>query len=305
MLFELYDLKPYNPHINIALDEILCYFLALRQEPRNMRLMKGGLRLWCNPLSIVLGRSNQPEDVLQFLPPSAASSAAVPQIARRISGGGTVLHSPNCLNYSIFLSLNHYPAFFSVQQAYQKLLGMVASCLQSQNIAAELRGTDLAVPVTNSKFTNLMKISGNAQFRKRNILVLHGTLIMQPQVIELIELYLKHPPEEPAYRQERRHRHFLTSLPYNFNIPNFYGCIKEQFKRLTGERHSIPLAIEDRQELYRMADSLAKERYTNRAWIEKGQLSFPTEGKKNENKKNENKRGSWPPNPYYNPASIL
>jgi lipoate-protein ligase A len=55
-------------------------------------------------------------------------------------------------------------------------------------------------------------VSGNAQQRKRNYLLHHGTLLydFDPAISER---YLRIPARQPEYRQQRRDSAFLTNLP--------------------------------------------------------------------------------------------
>jgi lipoate-protein ligase A len=55
-----------------------------------------------------------------------------------------------------------------------------------------------------------LKISGNAQRRKRDRLLFHGTFLLDFD-IELVEHLLPMPTREPDYRRRRPHREFLTN----------------------------------------------------------------------------------------------
>jgi lipoate-protein ligase A len=57
------------------------------------------------------------------------------------------------------------------------------------------------------------KFSGNAQQRKRRHLLHHGTLLCRGCDIAAMSRFLKPPPRQPAYRDERSHDDFLTLLP--------------------------------------------------------------------------------------------
>ncbi len=55
------------------------------------------------------------------------------------------------------------------------------------------------------------KISGNAQRRKRNALLFHGTILYAMQG-DLVGRYLKHPARQPEYREDRPHGAFLRTI---------------------------------------------------------------------------------------------
>jgi lipoate-protein ligase A len=56
-----------------------------------------------------------------------------------------------------------------------------------------------------------LKISGNAQRRKKEFLLFHGTFLLQFD-LSLIPAVLPMPSKQPAYRQCRPHRDFLANL---------------------------------------------------------------------------------------------
>jgi lipoate-protein ligase A len=73
----------------------------------------------------------------------------------------------------------------------------------------------LGLPVEVQGFTDLavsnLKFSGNAQRRKRNALIFHGTFLLNLD-IGLLGQVLRFPSKEPGYRQGRSHADFLTNL---------------------------------------------------------------------------------------------
>ncbi len=263
MAFELLDLKPRNPFLSVALDEALCRYVARTGGT-------GGLRLWSNPQSIIFGRTcdaakniKDPQAVLNVSHKRSRWSTQ-PMLLRRASGGGTVLHGPGNLNYSIFVSLGRYPEMFSLRHSYEALLGIVARALEAQGIPAHFRGqSDLVIETPLGE----RKISGNAQFRKHNVLVLHGTLITRGELIEQISEMLPHPPKEPEYRAGREHRQFLGSLPDSFDISAFYHCLSGEFRSLLGVDRLVALSTKARREVYGLARALVYEYYAGREWI--------------------------------------
>jgi lipoate-protein ligase A len=70
-------------------------------------------------------------------------------------------------------------------------------------------------PVTVEGFTDLavngLKFSGNAQRRKRRLLLFHGTFLLDFD-LSLVEKLLRPPSRQPPYRENRPHADFLTRL---------------------------------------------------------------------------------------------
>jgi lipoate-protein ligase A len=56
-----------------------------------------------------------------------------------------------------------------------------------------------------------IKFSGNAQRRKKHVLLFHGALLLNFDLGVISEL-LPMPSKEPDYRKNRSHRDFLTNL---------------------------------------------------------------------------------------------
>ena len=280
MLFEYHDLKARNPYLGLALDESLCLHLA-----RNKLSMpfQGGFRLWSSPYSVILGRTCKVQEVLSY-PPLFSSEAHAARrykykntpflqgalaLCRRLSGGGTVLHGPGNLNYTIFLSLNAYPQMYPLKHSYNVLLNILKDALQAQNIACTLAGlSDLALI---EKDGTLRKISGNAQFRRRQILVFHGTLITRKEIISKMKKYLSHPPKEPGYRSGRKHKDFMGYLPPSFDFAAFYNYFSKRIRELGGKNESLALlSLEQKRSVYALARRIAQKQYSHPEWILKG-----------------------------------
>ncbi len=215
-----------TPYYNLALEEALAVNLVKHG-------IAGGLRFWEGPRSIIIGLSEKPEitvgkeNIDRFLNrfetkklPSKPAENDPPYIARRASGGGTVVHEPGWnLNFSLFVSLKTKPELFPVASSYQTFLGLISSALNRQGLSSKCKGkSDLAM---ESEESDWKKISGNAQFRKKDCIVQHGTLILDPRLISLVAELLPHPPEEPEYRKGRSHESFVTSLPIHFSPLKF------------------------------------------------------------------------------------
>jgi lipoate-protein ligase A len=177
---------------NLALDEAL----LLQAEAGH-----GGeiLRVWEWPaLAVVLGSGCKlAEDVDE----AACQADAVP-ILRRSSGGGTVLLGPGCLCFSLVLAFSRDPMLADVRPSYRFILTRLIEALDVPGV--EQAGiSDLAL--------DGRKFSGNAQQRKRNHLLHHGTLLYAFD-LGLVGRYLRPPPRQPEYRGQREHAAFLRNL---------------------------------------------------------------------------------------------
>ena len=191
------DLTLPTPAENLALDEALL-------DQAEATGGSGVLLFWESPQPfVVLGYANQ---VAQEVHVEACRERNIP-ILRRCSGGGTVLQGPGCLNYSVILNFNESPALQTITGTNQFVMtrqrDALARLLQ-QEVTIEGH-TDLALAG--------LKFSGNAQRRKREWLLFHGTFLLSGFDLALISECLLPPPLQPAYRRRRAHDEFLTRLP--------------------------------------------------------------------------------------------
>src|SRR5262249_43560081 len=124
---------------------------------------------------------------------------------RRASGGGAVLLGGGCLCFSLVLAYDRSPQLRGVRSSYVAILDVVRKALMSVLPDIVRCGiTDLSV--------ERRKFSGNAQQRKQNYLLHHGTLLYGFD-IDRVERYLRQPARQPEYRNNRDHRSFLMNLP--------------------------------------------------------------------------------------------
>lgn len=150
------DLELRDPTINIALEEAIARTVSSGSAPPT-------LRFWRDKYSAVLGRSQAARKELNMKRCREVELSVV----RRPSGGGTVLHHPNNLNYSLYL-----PEADSgtVREEAIRLSHPVATALQEIGLAPSVQ--------PNGLFIGTKKIGGTAQSRRWGLLH-HGTLLLK------------------------------------------------------------------------------------------------------------------------------
>lgn len=190
------DLSFPTPAENLACDEAL---LDLAEE-------QGGppvLRLWESSVPfVVLGYANKLAEEVNL---PACREHGVP-VLRRCSGGGTVVQGPGCLNYAVVLPIAGSPALQSITGTNSFVMERTRRALTAAlGQAVRVEGhTDLAI--------GDLKFSGNAQRRKREWLLFHGTVLLSGFDLSLIPRVLRQPPRQPEYRRLRGHGEFVTAL---------------------------------------------------------------------------------------------
>jgi lipoate-protein ligase A len=160
------------------------------------------LRFWePEDCFVVVGYSNE---VAREVNVAACRKAGI-GIFRRCSGGGTVLQGPGCLNYSLALKINGCPEMETISGANRLIMQRHREALSGiLRRPVEVKGcTDLAV--------GGLKFSGNAQRRKRNALLFHGTFLLRFD-LSLMDRFLNMPTRQPDYRAGRPHNRFLMNL---------------------------------------------------------------------------------------------
>ena len=148
---------------------------------------------------VVLGRSSP---VLEHVITPACRTDGVP-ILRRLTGGGSVVLGPGCLNYAVALSLVSRPELRDVAASFRIVLQWIVAALRVDGVAVA-GGTDLALCGR--------KVSGNAQRRGRRAILHHGTLLYRFDRT-LATRYLQEPQRQPRYRNRRPHHEFIGTLP--------------------------------------------------------------------------------------------
>lgn len=227
---------------NLAVDEAL---LVAADE----RDGKAVLRFWEQPGSaVVLGASRRIAADVQV---ERCVEDGVP-IARRSSGGGSVLIGLGALNVTLVLPIAANPALATVDGAQNSVLERIAAGIRVGGAAVEVCGSgDLTV--------GGRKFAGSAQRRLKNWILVHAS-ILYDLPIHRIDRYLRHPDRQPTYRRGRSHEDFLMNLPISRTIL----C---DLIRSTWSPSSLLTATSDVPQ--DLLESLLAEKFANRSWIER------------------------------------
>lgn len=191
---QVVDLTLATPAENLALDE------ALWEAGE-----AGGpevLRFWESPTPfVVVGYGNHVHAEVDL---DGCERLGIP-ILRRVTGGGTVLQGPGCLNFALVLRIEASGPTASITGTNLHVMNRNAAALtQALGLPARRRGdTDLAI--------HDRKFSGNAQRRGRRALLFHGTFLLSLE-LEMVRLALRQPSRQPDYRQDRVHGEFMVNL---------------------------------------------------------------------------------------------
>ena len=235
----LLDISYTDPARNLALDEALLEGVAAGAAPDTLRFWE------CPSVFVVIGSS---QSLRQVANEFNCLRDGVP-ILRRCSAGGAVLQGPGSLNFALALSYENHPETAALHASYAYILDRINAALASIGIFAERRGiSDLAIEG--------LKCSGNAQRRKRNAFLHHGTLLYRVEPA-LMRRYLPEPEDRPEYRGVRNHAEFVraaTATPemLRASVTNIFCADATPGILSREEDHAV--------------ETLTREKYASREW---------------------------------------
>ena len=228
---------------NLACDEALLIQAEEWDDPPVLRFWE------VDHPAIILGASCRIDANVRL---ESVQAAGVP-VARRSSGGGTVVIGPGALNVTVVLPISAEPvAFRSVDTAQQLVLSWVADALRPF-------GPEVVMLGSGDLTWRGRKFAGSAQRRLRNFLMVHASLLYDYELTQ-IDQYLKVPPRQPSYREGRSHADFVTNLPLD------RASIVAAIAGIWGlEVGSLP----DNPGLLDIIADLSRRKFGDNGWIER------------------------------------
>lgn len=189
-----------NPDLNLSIEENILKTFSQKDPPR--------LRLWQNETSIILGKGQKPIYELNYSEHEEFFQKH--PVITRCTAGGTVFHDWGNLNISLFLPRNHPLVPKNVAAIYKVWNRPILRYLTSLGMKTSAK--------TNSILIAGQKISGQAAIYKREVVLIHGTLLVHSD-LQLISTILGLSPEEiESYRHlslrksMRSNKQDITSL---------------------------------------------------------------------------------------------
>jgi len=159
------------------------------------------------------------------------------------------VQGPGCLNYTVILRITETGPTRSISAANSFVMERTRDAIQSaigdRRSAISISGhTDLAL--------GNLKFSGNAQRRRKNFLLFHGSLLLNfdlPLISELLNM----PSLQPDYREGRTHEQFVTNIGMKAakvkqTLRDIWGAgvgrstyPQQQVERLLAEKYLTPV----------------------------------------------------------------
>ena len=184
-------------YYNMGLDEAL---LESTADSLTAHSGQGTLRFYgWNPPAVSVGYFQSIAEEVDL----EATKRSGFDLVRRISGGGAVLHRSE-LTYSIIVGINHPLAGKNLDESYRILCNGLIRGLALLGIESVFSGT-------NDILSGGKKVSGNAQTRRLNCLLQHGTVLLDSDVTTMFEI-LKVPKEKNKGKLIAEVKERITSL---------------------------------------------------------------------------------------------
>ena len=158
MKWRVIPLQMKDAFTNMAVDEAVCESVSKGSNP-TIRFYK-----WI-PSAVSIGYFQSLNDEVDVW---KCKNLGI-SIVRRRTGGGAVYHSNSGeITYSVIGPVNMFPK--NIIESYKEICGWVIKGLANLGIKAEF------IPI-NDIVVKGKKISGNAQTRRNNVLLQHGTIL--------------------------------------------------------------------------------------------------------------------------------
>lgn len=241
---------------NMAIDEAVLGHIARGESLPSLRFYG-----WTPPaISIGYFQSLAEEVDLE-----ACSQLGVDYV-RRITGGGAVLHEHE-ITYSIHIPESAGLVPTGILESYGKICGGILKGLAHLGLNAKFVPlNDIVLEVGGG----LKKISGNAQTRKQNIILQHGTILLKVDVDKMFSL-LKVPSEKLKGKLIEDVKQRVTGLSAALNrevkFDEALAVLQKGFAEEFPEIEFVPGELSQSEKT--LAESFKKEKYGAEAWNKK------------------------------------
>jgi lipoate-protein ligase A len=180
---------------------------------------------------------------------------------RRITGGGAVFHEKE-VTYSCITPIKDTLIPEDILGSYKKICGGIIQGLSRLGIESNF------VPL-NDIIANGKKISGNAQTRKFNTILQHGTILIDTDVEKMFSI-LKVPSEKLKDKMIKHVKDRVTGINPILNREVDFNKVCDVLAEGFGETIGIELVKGELTESeVELAQEIAKERYKNKGWNHK------------------------------------
>lgn len=234
--------------MNMAVDEAVLHHVASGQSPPTFRLYG-----W-KPPAVSIGYFQSLAEEVDL---EVCNDLGV-DVVRRITGGGAVFHDDE-VTYSAVVPEKWESVPDSIPESYEYICGGVISGLKELGVDASFQGM-------NDISAEGKKISGNAQTRRKGVILQHGTILIGVDPEKMFNL-LKVSSEKTRKKMIQSARQRVTSITDVLQKPVSFDDTVSALAR--GFEKSLGLEFDrsepERGELME-AEQIAEERYGAEHW---------------------------------------
>jgi lipoate-protein ligase A len=254
--WRLIPLSTNNGFWNMALDEAILRAVIEKESPNTLRFYK-----W-KPSTVSIGRNQSLSAEVNM---KVADEKGY-NVVRRITGGGAVFHDAQGeITYSIVC-----PIKFLKQLNAKKVIEQFEIIERGIITGLSLFGLKAEEGIIHcpALFLDGKKFSGNAQVRKKNHLLQHGTILLEINPERMYSV-LKAPNNVSKTRMVKSVYAKCIGIKERFEDyeeDKFLGFLKEGFENVL----KIDMKVGDFTEYeLDLAKKLVKEKYKNSKWLKK------------------------------------
>jgi lipoate-protein ligase A len=240
-----------DPFFNMAVDE------AIFRSYEKLRINTLRLYAWIpSTVSIGLHQNLNAEVELSFVKKMGF------QTVRRISGGGAVFHDAEGeLTYSIVTAKKELSSQ-TVEESYYEIIDLLFRPLRK--LGVEIQYDQIHCP---SVFSHGRKISGNAQARSGDVILQHGTILIDYDP-EIMYSALKAHPGKSTSEMVASVYQKVTTISQEINKKMTPGILAKYIIEDLISNFPMKFAIGDlKKEEQSLATSLIKEKYKTEDWL--------------------------------------
>ncbi|MFH0897597.1 MAG: biotin/lipoate A/B protein ligase family protein [Candidatus Bathyarchaeota archaeon] len=151
-----------DAYMNMAIDEAICRLRTQGKAPNTIRLYR-----W-KPSAVSIGYFQVLEQEVDV----EACKRLGMDVIRRMTGGGAVYHSyEGEITYSVIVNQDNPKIPRDILKSYELICNGIVAAMDNLGIKANFRQI-------NDIDVNGKKISGNAQTRRWNVVLQHGTILL-------------------------------------------------------------------------------------------------------------------------------
>ena len=240
-----------DAYTNMAIDEAICRLRSQDKSPNTIRLYR-----W-KPSAVSIGYFQLLEQEVNI---EACKSLGV-DIIRRMTGGGAVYHSyEGEVTYSVIVNQDHPKIPRDILKSYELICSGIVMAMDDLGIKADFKSI-------NDIDVNGRKISGNAQTRRGNVVLQHGTILLDTDIKTMFTV-LRVSKEKISDKLIKSVEERVTTIRRELGMKVTFNEVAEALRTSFPKVFDIKLVegglSRDESEL---TSKLKREKYHTQEWI--------------------------------------